>query len=133
MSEPAKTSIKCGNCGEPLEPNMDKCPKCGSKNRAIAIEDRGRGQEMVTVTRSLAMGYSQLSETFDAGQKTIAASVDIPSKLETLEKIAEIEKEQTELMKQQIKDAKEDAKKQKRYFYVSIAIAVVAIIVAIFR
>jgi hypothetical protein len=51
--------------------------------------------------------------------------------LETLKSIAESEKEQVRLMEQQRKDAMEDAKRQKRFFYISTAISVTEITVAI--
>ncbi len=38
-------SEKCHNCGEPLEPSVEGCPKCGSKDRDIAVFDPGRGQD----------------------------------------------------------------------------------------
>ncbi len=30
-------SIKCHKCGEPLEPQMDKCPKCGSGDKDVML------------------------------------------------------------------------------------------------
>jgi hypothetical protein len=41
MSE-KKIQIKCHNCGEPLEPTMDKCPKCGSEDRDIALIEKSQ-------------------------------------------------------------------------------------------
>ena len=37
----AESEIKrfCGDCNTPLEPEMQKCPKCGSGNKLIKIED----------------------------------------------------------------------------------------------
>lgn len=120
----SENSTKCSNCGEPLDPTMDKCPKCGSGDREITVEDEGKGQDAVSVARSLVLGYSELAETFDAEQKTIANTSGVTSSMGEIEGI-------TELLKEQRENAKEDAKRQRRYFYVSTAIAVVAIIVAI--
>lgn len=118
---------KCHNCGEPLEPNMDKCPKCGSGDRDIVVEDKGRGQDIVTVTRSLAAGYNQLSGSFTVDQKRIADSVGIPSNLEILEGIAQSDKRLVQIAEQQI----EDARKQRKWLYIPTVIAIIAIIVAV--
>jgi hypothetical protein len=53
--------------------------------------------------------------------------------LETLKSIAESEKEQVRLMEQQRKDAMEDAKRQKKRFYISTALNIIAIIVTLLR
>jgi ribosomal protein L44E len=42
-------SIRCLGCGEPLEPEMEKCPKCGSGDRHIVAEDGVIGHEMVDI------------------------------------------------------------------------------------
>jgi predicted nucleotide-binding protein len=40
-----KLLVKCRNCGAPLEASMDGCPKCGSKDRDIAVFDHSRGED----------------------------------------------------------------------------------------
>jgi len=42
-------STKCLKCGEPLEPQMQKCPKCGSGDRYITVEDSFKAVEMVNI------------------------------------------------------------------------------------
>lgn len=96
------------------------------------VEDAiGLADSVQTITGSLTEGYNQLSGTFSVQQKSIADSVNFASNLETLKSIAESEKEQLRLMQEQRKNALEDAKRQKRFFYISTAIAVVAVIVAV--
>jgi Ca2+/Na+ antiporter len=76
------------------------------------------------VTTSLAEGYAQISMTFTDDQKRIADSANFPSNLGILESILKQEKEQVDLIKQQI----EDAKKERKWLYL---IPVIAIVVAI--
>jgi hypothetical protein len=85
---------------------------------------------VATVIDSLNEGYTQLSGTFTVDQKRIADSVVVPN-LQTLERIAKNEEEQTKLMRQQREDALEDARRQKKRFYISTVIALVALIVAV--
>jgi hypothetical protein len=71
MSE-KKISRKCLRCGEPLEPEMDKCPKCGSTDKAIALKDEGIGQEVAQISfvDSLRNAYDKSSEEQKKGLKT---------------------------------------------------------------
>jgi hypothetical protein len=43
-----KPIIKCGKCGEVLEENTPSCPKCGSKDRRIAVEEEGHGKDTLS-------------------------------------------------------------------------------------
>jgi ABC-type antimicrobial peptide transport system permease subunit len=88
-------------------------------------------QTISTITGSLAEGYNLLSGTFNVQQNRIADSFNFASDLEALKSIAESEKEQVRLMQEERKRAMEDAKKQKSFFYISTAIAIVAVIVAV--
>jgi predicted nucleic acid-binding Zn-ribbon protein len=48
--------LKCLRCGEPLEPEMAKCPKCGSGDRLVTVEDSIHALDMVGVKQK-AEGY----------------------------------------------------------------------------
>ncbi|MGD0070022.1 MAG: hypothetical protein ABSB71_00470 [Candidatus Bathyarchaeia archaeon] len=124
-------SIKCHNCGELLEPNMDSCPKCGSKDRDIAVEDIGTGHDMVAISGSLIEGYNQLSSSFTIDQKRIADSINFAPMLEQLKRTAESNEKILELQKEAIKQAIENERRQRKLTYITTAIAVIAIIIAI--
>jgi len=136
-----ETKYYCQNCGAQIKPTDTTCPKCGKNLSEVGkriektiSETMGLAdsvQTISTITGSLAEGYNQLSGTFNVQQKSIADSYNLGPNFETLKSIAESEKEQVRLMEQQRKDAMEDAKRQKRFFYISTAIAVVAVIAAV--
>ena len=133
-----ETEYYCNNCGAQIKPTDTICPKCGKKISEVGKNIRKTFNEVLglvdsakTITGSLADGYAQLSGTFNVQQNRIADSVNFAPNLETLKSIAESEKEQVRLMEQQRKDAMEDAKRQKRFFYISTAIAVAAVIIAV--
>lgn len=141
----SETEYRCNNCGALVKPTDTMCPKCGKNLSEVGrnikktfVEVIGLADSAQTITGSLEQGYAQLSGTFNVQQKRIANSFNFPENFETLRSIADTEKEQMKimeeqmrLMEQQRKDALEDAKRQRRYFYVSTAIAVFALIIAI--
>lgn len=141
MMNMGETKYYCHNCGAQVMPTDTTCPKCGKNLSQVGkriektISDTtslaDSVQTISTITGSLAEAYNQLSGTFNVHQKNIADSYNLGSNFETLKSIAESEKEQIRLMEQQRRDAVEDAKRQKRFFYISTAIAVVAVIVAV--
>ena len=61
-------SIKCLNCGEPLEPNMHKCPKCGSGNRLVTVGDSCKAREMIGV-KEKAEGYHRFRRFSKSGEE----------------------------------------------------------------
>jgi hypothetical protein len=42
-------SIRCLRCGEPLTPEIEKCPNCGSGDRHVMVEDSCVGRDMVGI------------------------------------------------------------------------------------
>jgi RNA polymerase subunit RPABC4/transcription elongation factor Spt4 len=42
-------TIKCLKCGEPLTPEMQACPKCGSRDRLLEAYDVVHIQELMTL------------------------------------------------------------------------------------
>jgi len=133
-----KASIKCSNCGESLEPNMDSCPKCGSKDRTISVGDIGIGKETVTIVKTISDEYNQLSETFTSDQKRMADSMNIMSTLEQLRKntenldaILQNNKRLVELAEEDKSRAIENQRSQRKTLYATTALAIFAIVVAI--
>jgi hypothetical protein len=61
-------SIKCLKCGEPLEPQMDKCPKCGSGDRLVIVQDSIHAHEMVGI-KEKAEGYRKFKRLSRSGEK----------------------------------------------------------------
>jgi hypothetical protein len=60
-------SIECSRCGEPLKPEMEKCPKCGSRDRRITIKETLRLLKEEISLKDLTPGtinaYTTASET----------------------------------------------------------------------
>jgi len=86
---------------------------------------------LTTVSGSIYHAISELSPTLDDQQKSIAEKYQLDDNTKYLKQIAESMDDVAKLAKKQRDDAIEDAKRQKRWSYVSTAIAVVAIIVTI--
>lgn len=137
---------------------MSKCPKCGSGDRDIALEDNGVGHDgvttlgsvkvedtgighdMVSLSGSLVDGYSQLSSSFTIDQKRLADSLNLPSGLELLNRIAVNQEKALKLVEEQRDDAISESKRDHGRFIigtvlgvVGIVIALVAILVAVFH
>ena len=141
--------ITCIKCGKRLEPDMEKCPNCGSKDRIIrvrdggvgkdaatvnaliTVEDSGKGEDMASISSSLVENYGQLSSSFTDEQKKIADALQFFSKLDHLKTIAESDKRLVELAKEGKKQAEEEAKRQRKLSYITIGVAFGAIIVAV--
>ena len=93
-----------------------------SKHRFVEVKDELHLEDSVSVTKnSVLEGYNRLSDTFSPQQANLANSIKFE---ETLKKF-------TDLMEEQNKNFKEDAKRQTKISYISIAIAIIAIIVTI--
>lgn len=133
----SETEYYCNNCGSRIKPTDTTCPNCGKNINEVGKavkktfgEVLGLADSAQTITGSLANGYAQLSGTFNVQQKTIAEAYNFGPSFQILKSISESEKEQIRIMEQQRNDAIEDAKRQKKRFYISTAIAVAALIVA---
>jgi uncharacterized OB-fold protein len=61
-------SVKCLRCGEPLKPEMEKCPKCGSRDRHVTLTDSIKALEMVRVKQK-AEGYRRFKKYSKHGEK----------------------------------------------------------------
>jgi hypothetical protein len=138
MTKMSDTEYYCNNCGARIKPTDTTCPKCGKNINEVGKtikktfgEVLGLADSAQTITGSLANGYAQLSGTFSVQQRTIAEEYNFGPSLEVLKSISESEKEQIRIMEQQRNDAIEDAKKQRKRFYISTAIAVAALVVAV--
>jgi len=61
-------SIECLKCGTPLKPEMEKCPKCGSRDRHITVTDSAKALEMWGV-KQRAKGYHRFKKYQKQGEK----------------------------------------------------------------
>jgi DNA topoisomerase IB len=86
---------------------------------------------MVAISGSLIEGYNQLSSSFTIDQKRIADSINFAPMLEQLKRTAESNEKILELQKEAIKQAIENERRQRKLTYITTAIAVIAIIIAI--
>jgi uncharacterized OB-fold protein len=60
--------VKCLRCGESLKPEMEACPKCGSRDREVAVEDSIKAWEMIEI-RQKAEGYHRFKKYSKHGEK----------------------------------------------------------------
>lgn len=61
-------SVTCSKCGTPLEPEMEKCPKCGSRDRSITLTETITALVMVGVKQK-AKGYHRFKKYEREGEK----------------------------------------------------------------
>ena len=61
-------SIECLKCGTPLRPEMEKCPKCGSRDRHITLTDSVKALEMIGVKQK-AKDYRRFKKYLKQGEK----------------------------------------------------------------
>ena len=61
-------SIKCLKCGTTLRPEMEKCPKCGSKDRDITVTNSVKALEMWGVKQKVK-GYHRFKKYHKQGVK----------------------------------------------------------------
>jgi predicted nucleic acid-binding Zn-ribbon protein len=61
-------SVKCLKCGEAFEPQLDKCPKCGSGDRLVTVEDSCHASDMIGV-KEKAKGYHRFKRSSKSGEK----------------------------------------------------------------
>jgi hypothetical protein len=97
------------------------------KHKFVVVKENIGLSDSVSVSAisgSIAQGYEAVSSTFDVRQKNIADSFSLGENVQYLKQIAQT-------LEQQRQEAIEDAKKQRRWFYISTAIAIVAIIVTV--
>lgn len=85
------------------------------------IEDSSKKKEALDAFMKLNKGYDQLSKTFNPQQKEIAQEADFKDNVTDL----------VLSMREQIENAKQDAKTQNKRFYISTAIAIVSVVVAV--
>lgn len=115
--------------GEEQEKNENK-----PKHKLVVVKDSIGLSDSVSVSRisgSIAQGYEALSSTFDVRQKGIADSFSLGENVQYLKQIAESLEKSAKLAEQQRQEAIEDARRQRKWFYISTAIAIVAIIVTV--
>lgn len=73
-----RLSAKCSDCGEPLMPEVRKCPKCGSTRRTHIVEVTG------TVTASASLRLRQRSgEKDERGKPLQEADIKVRGNIET--------------------------------------------------
>lgn len=58
----------CLKCGEPLEAGMEKCPKCGSRDKLVTINDSITTHEMLEA-RQRAEGCKDYKKLIRSGEK----------------------------------------------------------------
>ena len=85
------------------------------------MEDSSQKKQALDAFMKLNKGYDQLSKTFNPEQKEIAKNADFKDSAAEL----------VLSMREQIGHAKEDAKTQTTRFYVSTAIAVASVVIAV--
>lgn len=64
-------SIECLKCGEPLKPEMEECPKCGSRDRHVTVRESLTLLENFTLpdlTQDTINAYKMVSETLSTAQ-----------------------------------------------------------------
>jgi uncharacterized OB-fold protein len=61
-------SIRCLECGEPLQSEDVACPKCGSKNRSVEVKDQVRIFEMCKV-KEKSKGYHKFKKSLKKGEQ----------------------------------------------------------------
>jgi hypothetical protein len=104
------------------------------KHKLVVVKESiglSNSASISTISGSIAQGYEALSSTFDVRQKSIANSFNLEENVQYLKQIAESLEKSVKLTEQQRQQAVEDAKRERRRFYISTAIAIVAIIVTI--
>lgn len=100
-----------------------------SKHRLVEVRDEVHGEDSFSVTKnSVLEGYNRLSGTFSPQQANLANSIKFE---ESFNKLIDLTEEQNRELKEQNKNFKEDAKKQRNYFYISTIITIMAVIIAI--
>lgn len=102
------------------------------KHKLVVVRDSiGLSDSVSTISGSIAQGYNALSSTFDVRQKNIADSFNLGENVEYLRRIAESLDKSVKLAEKQREEAIEDAKRQRKWFYISTAIVIVAIIITV--
>lgn len=96
----------------------------------INLSATASASSISTISGSIQQSYGRLAETFDASQATIANTLHIDQNLDFLKKIADELEESNKLAKEQRDDAVKDAKRERRNFYISLAVTIILGVVA---
>jgi uncharacterized OB-fold protein len=63
-------SVTCSKCGTPLDPEIEKCPKCGSRDRSVTLTETITALEMVAVKQK-AKGYRRFKK-YERERKSVS-------------------------------------------------------------
>lgn len=86
----------------------------------------------ITISSSAVVkAYEALSSTFDVQQKNIASSYELKENILILKQIAENSVKSVQLAEQQRDDAVNESKTEKKRFYISTTIAILAVIISV--
>ncbi|MGA2310258.1 MAG: hypothetical protein ABSG57_12030 [Candidatus Bathyarchaeia archaeon] len=97
----------------------------------IKLSGAASATSISTISGSIQQDYGRLAETFDASQATIANTLHIDQSFEYLKKIADELEKSNKLAEEQRDEAVKDAKRERRNFYLSLAVSIVLGVVAV--
>lgn len=102
------------------------------------VTDEGKGTDLTsvmstisTITGSIEEGYTNLSGTFTTNQKRIADSYNYEEQIKLLKRIAESGEKRVKLAEKERKEAIQEAKTERKRFYISVGVSIVLGILAI--
>jgi len=97
----------------------------------MALTDAASANSISTISGSIIQSFDTLRGTFNANQNNIANSLHIDQNLEYLKKIAETMEKALKLAEEQRDEAIKDAKRERRNFYLSLAVTIVLGVVTV--